>query len=267
MDALGDLVARDRRSPDPAIRDDAAERTVSYRDCVGTANKVGNFLRYRGVDAGDTVAVAPEAARQPVLTLLGAALLGAPVRFAVPTADAPFDARVVVVPASSATDGTDRGGDPDGGFDLSPGATLVAYGDPPGSPGVDHWERNVWSENPAFPPTPVDPDGPVLLAGDDAGAGSRARALTHREVLGRAERVAEENGLDGETAVVVRDGLADPGVVVAGVFAPLLAGGTVVFPGPETVGDLAVVSAAGAGDATTEPVPESRVIDAASVLD
>ena len=251
MRVLGDLVARDRRSDEVALRVDARDRAYSYRDFCTTAWKAGHACRHLGVHAGSCVALAPDPAPQPLLTLFGAACLGARAIF-----DTTAEARAVLVPTGDVAAIGER-----------PGRKVVVYGDAPTDPGITHWERVVWSENPAFPPTPVDPDGPVLLAGDDAGAGSRARALTHREVLGRAERVAEENGLDGETAVVVRDGLADPGVVVAGVFAPLLAGGTVVFPGPETVGDLAVVSAAGAGDATTEPVPESRVIDAASVLD
>jgi hypothetical protein len=50
--------------------------------------------------------------------------------------------------------------------------------------------------------------------------------------------------------VAVRASLADPGTVVAGVVAPLIAGAAVLFPDEDSVGDFAVVD----GDA-----PESAV--------
>jgi len=244
MDVLGDLVARERRSDAPAIRV-GDDRAVSYRDCSATAAKAGNFLRYRGVDRGDTVAVAPTPDRQPLLTFLGAALLGAAVRFEVPPSpDDPdaFPARAVVAPTDAVA-----------GRDASPGTTLIAYGDPPDRPDLDYWERAVWSENPAFPETPVAPRDPAVT--------TATATHSHEAVLAAAERTVGEHSIGPDATVVLRGSLGEPGVVAAGVVAPLSIGATVAVPGPETVGDLAVVGSDAPGS-----VPEPAVVMAASVL-
>jgi hypothetical protein len=232
MDALGDLVARDRRSDRPALRAGGSRR-YSYHDFCTTSYKAGNFLRYLGVDAGDAVAVEPDPLPEPVLTFFGAALLGAATRFDPDRPDG--DPRATVVPVER-----------EAAFDPAPGRKLAVYGGAPESPDVDHWEQEVWSENPAFPPTAVDADSAALLAGD--------RAVSHRTLLDAARHVVAETGLCEGTTVAVRGSLADPGVVAAGVVAPLLAGGVVVFPDPEAVCDVAV------GDG-----PEPLTVDPAAV--
>jgi hypothetical protein len=77
-------------------------------------------------------------------------------------------------------------------------------------------------------------------------------------VLAAARAVVERVGLDTDTRVVVRGSLSEPRVVVAGLVAPILAGGTVVVPADGSVaGDVAVVDADGA--------PEDRVCRAGDV--
>ncbi len=229
MDVLGDLVARARRSPDPAFRDDVHDRSYTYHDFCTTAWKTGNFLRYLGVARGDRVEIAPEPLAEPLLTFFGAAQLGAVARFAPGSGDA----RAVVVPRAAEST-----------FDPPPGTKLAVYGGPPSRPDVAHWEGIVWSENPAFPPTDVDPDSPALTAtaseDDEAPDAERDDQFTHAELLDVARRVVDRFGVDDETTVAVRASLARPGTVAGGVLAPLLAGGTVVVPDDGTSCDVCV---------------------------
>ena len=225
MELLGDLVARERRSPDPALSAPGSGRSYAYRDFCTTAYKAGNVLRYLGVDRGDRVAVRSDPVPEPVFALLGAAQLGAAVAFdAGPDRVAAGEFRVAVVPR-----------DREAAFDAPPGCNLAVYGGPPDDPATTHWEAALWSENPAFPPTEVSPDDTVLAAGE--------RAYSHAAVLAAAEGVVADAGVDADATVAVRASLAHPGTVAAGVVAPLLAGGTVLFPDAGAVGDVAVADA------------------------
>jgi acyl-CoA synthetase (AMP-forming)/AMP-acid ligase II len=235
-DVLGDLVARERRRDAVALRVDATGREISYRDFCTTAWKAGHALSHCGVHPGARVALAPDPAPQPLLTLFGAACLGACVTF-----DTEATARAVLVPA-----------DHEGDVERRPGRAVVVYGDAPADPGVTHWERTVWSENPVRPPGERDADEVVLdseasetpraerddvpqatgrspeTTGEAGNPGSTA--YTHREVLAAATRVVDAAGLDADTSVGLRAALTDPRAVVAGVVAPLSVGGTVVLP-------------------------------------
>lgn len=226
---LADLLTRDRRTEGQALRaltPDGLDRAYSYRDLLTTAWKAGNFLRHLGVRGADeapeagvsAVELAPDPLPEPVLTFLGAAGLGARARF---DPRAGGDARVTVV----AVDDADR-------YDPPPGATLVVYGGPPDDPGVAHWEEQVWSENPRAHPARVDADDPVLL--DETGA------VDHATVLAAARSAVDDAGLEPGDRVVVRAGLDDPRAVAAGVVAPLLVGGEVVFPDDEARGEYVV---------------------------
>lgn len=239
MHVLGDLVARERRSDRPALRTSGGRR-YSYHDFCTTSYKAGNFLRYLGVRAGDTVAVEPDPLPEPILTFFGAVQLGAATRFD-PSVSRRSDTageeppRATVVPV-----------DRESAFSLPPGHKLAVYGGSPESPQVAHWEQEVWSENPAFPPTEVDPASAALV-GDDG-------AASHETLLAAARRVVAETGLGDHDEVAVRASLSEPAVVVAGVLAPLLAGATVVFPAADEVCDVAV------GDG-----PEAVVVDPESL--
>jgi hypothetical protein len=229
MDTVGDLVARERRTDDVALAAPGVGRTMRYHDLCTTAWKAGNALRHFGVARGATVAVAADPHPTPVLGFLGAALLGARTRFADSVGTGAHSEgtshhdgapRAALVPARDA----DR--------EAPPGTSLVAYGDAPDRPTVAHWEGTVWSENPAFPPTAVDPGTAVL-----------APRHSHEDVLAAARDVVAGAGLDAGERVAVRAPLSDPRGVVAGVVAPLLAGGAVLFPAGDAVGDVAVVRA------------------------
>jgi hypothetical protein len=234
MHVLGDLVARERRSDRPALRT-AGGRRYSYHDFCTTSYKAGNFLRYLGVRAGDTVAVEPDPLPEPVLTFFGAVQLGATTRFDPRVSrrpDADGDPpRATVVPVDRESE-----------FSLPPGHKLAVYGGSPESPQVAHWEQEVWSENPAFPPTEVDPASPALVSG--------AGESSHEILLSVARRVVAETGLGEHDEVAVRGSLSEMGVVAGGLIAPLLAGATVVFPADDEVCDVAV-----------GPGPEEIVVD------
>jgi hypothetical protein len=233
-DVLGDVVARHRRAPSLALRADGPGRTYSYHDFVTTTYKAGNVLRYLGVREGDVVAVEPDRLPEPVLTFYGAAQLGAVVRFAAAPDDV-GDARAVVAPV-----------DREGEYDLPPGSNLAVYGGPPDGPSTTHWEKEVWSENPAVHPTDVSPSDPVLRA--------EGRTYAHADLLAAAARVVETADVAPGDEVVVRGPLSSPGVVAAGLVAPLVAGAAVVFSAGDAVCDVSV------GDG-----PESRVVDPAAV--
>jgi hypothetical protein len=227
---LGDLVDRDRRSDRIALRVVARDRTVSYRDFCTTSWKAGHALSHLGVHEEARVALAPDPVPQVVETLFGAALLGARVTF-----DVDADARVVM----GSVDREDA---------LDDGARKVlVYGGAPAAATTTHWEGVVWSENPSMPPGERSPGDPAL---------DGSSTWSHHDLLTRAERVVDAAGLDDGTAVALRASLADPRAVVAGVVAPLLAGGTVVLPDAESAAPVAV------GD---DSVPEDRRIGLGSV--
>jgi hypothetical protein len=243
MDVLGDLVSRDRRSGRPAIHVAGSDRSISYRDFCTTAYKAGNVLRYLGVREGATVGVVGPIEPQPLWAFYGAAQLGAVTRFTDDTGVAEdvleSEPRVVVLPVSH-----------EESVDPGPATKVAVYGGAPARPTTLHWEKELWSENPAVHPTDVDSADPLLSTG--------ARTVTHGEALDAARAVVERVGLDADTRVVVRGSLSEPRVVVAGLVAPILAGGAVVVPADgSAAGDVAVVDVSDA--------PEDRVCRAADV--
>ena len=237
---VGDLLARGRRDRTPALYAAARDRTLSYRDVCTTAYKVGNVLSHHGVRAGDRVAVESRSRPEPVLTFLGTVMLGAVTEF---SAEPGTDARAAVVPA-----------DREGEFDLPPGSRLVAFAAKPERATTTHWEAEVWSENPAFPPTDHDPADPVLASGPPDADGER---FSHRDLLSLARDAATELALDADSRVALRAPLSSPRAVAAGVLAPLLVGGCVVLPdGDGGMGESAATAAVvdgGDGGEAAEP--------------
>ncbi|SMO44514.1 hypothetical protein [Halorubrum cibi] len=247
-EVVGDLLARDRRSRDPAlVTPDGRERTA--HDLITNAYKAANVLRYLGAREGSTVAVDPTPGLHATLAFLGAAGLGAAVRFD-PIAGIAAGDRVVVAPV-----------DREGSLDPKPGTNLAAFDGPPERSETTHWEQELWSENPATPPAMVSPNDPVVR--------SERGDVSHRRLLDAAEVVATERGIDAGTRVVVRTTFADPRTLAAGVVAPLARGGVVVLAGaagetaPEStsLGDLAVVD-----DPDAEP-PDPARIDVSALPD
>jgi len=227
MDVIGDLMARDRRSDRLALRVDGPGRTYTYHDLITTSYKAGNVLRYLGVRKGARVAVDPMSLPEPLLTFLGAAQLGAVTAF-----DPAVEARATVVPVEREAEFED----------LPPGQKLAVFGGPPSSPATTHWEQEVWSENPAV--------HPEIVASDDPGLAADDREFTHGDLLDAAREVVSDFDLDEDDTVAVRSSLSHPGTVVAGVLAPLLAGGTIRIP--ET--DEGVEAALSVGDGVPESV-------------
>ncbi|MFC4405584.1 AMP-binding protein [Haloarchaeobius iranensis] len=206
METLADVLARDRRSDAPALfADGPTTQRYDYRRFLTTAWKTGNLLHKRGVRTGAEVAIVPSPRAQPVLTFLGASLLGAVTTFDPPKA---VEARAFVAP-------TDRLGE----FDIAPGTATVGYGTDPENPAHDYWEGGVWSENPTMPPEPTAPSDPILDDGD--------RQYTHGDLVAGAEWAADELGLTAENTVVVSGRVASPAVLAAGVIAPLVAGASI----------------------------------------
>jgi hypothetical protein len=245
MDVVGDLLARDRRSRDIAlVTPDGRERT--YRALITNAYKAANVLRYLGAREGSTVAVEPTPGLHTTLGFLGAAGLGAPVRFD-PAAGIERGDRVVLVRAADEST-----------TEPAPGTSLAVFGGPPERPETTHWEQELWSENPGMPPSAVGPDDPVLR-GAEGGDVSRDAApdgtgdVSHRALLDAASSVVDEQGLGPGDRVVLRGGLAEPRALAAGVVAPLAVGATAVLAGDAESDDEPTVALEG-DDGEPRPV-------------
>ena len=210
MESLDDVVARERRSDATALTV-ADGPTYDYHRFCTTAWKTGNFLRHQGVRDGVGVGVADDLTTQPLLTLFGTALLGGATRFG--EVD-PAEVQALVLPAGEAD-----------AADVPAGTHRVGYGAKPEAPAVAHFGRDVWSENPSFPPVERDPETSALATAD--------ATYSHRELIEAAERVVDEYDLTADDSVAVRASLTRPGTVVAGVLAPLVAGGAVALDAPD----------------------------------
>ena len=242
MDVVGDLLARDRRSRDVAlVTADGRERTS--HDLITNAYKAANVFRYLGVRQGATVAIDPTPRLHTTLALLGAAALGAVVRFD-PIAGTEAGDRAVLI---------DVADEPQ--TDPMPGTNLVAFGGPPKRPETTHWEQELWSENPGMPPSSVDPDDAVICGGSDGD-------LSHRRLLDLARSVITSQRIGSGTRVVLRCDFTDPRSIAAGVIAPLAVGGIVVLPEQTATGSVDP-TAHSRGDIAVTPtdrfeVPEPR---------
>ncbi|MFC6992104.1 hypothetical protein ACFQH3_10260 [Haladaptatus sp. GCM10025707] len=219
MNTFADLLARDRRSNASALRAHGSRvRRYNYTQLCTLSWQSGSVLRHVGVTKGRRVALAASPSPEPVLTFLGAGLLGATVEFEPETE---VDARALVAPSATIAD-----------YELPPGGQRIAYGERPDDPSTMFFEKEVWSENPVIPPIDISADDEVLSAG--------GAVYTQGQLLAAAERVVDEYDLTDEDEVAVRTPLTEPGTVVAGILAPLVVGGTIVFPGDDGEGTIAV---------------------------
>ena len=227
VSVIGNLLARERRREQPALSIPGLGRTMDYHDLLTTAYKAGNVLRYLGVSDEAVVALDPTLAPEPIVAFLGAAQLGATTTF-----EPRADARLTLVPV-----------DDEEAYARDAGSRLAVYGGPPSAPATTHWEKALWSENPGFPATDVDPDWPVLSAGE--------RTYSHQQLLSTAEDVVETLGLASSSRLAVRTPLAEPWTIAGGLLAALLAGATMIFddrddpvtePTTDTEADAALVA-------------------------
>ncbi|WP_330630104.1 hypothetical protein [Halocatena halophila] len=214
IDRLGGLVARERRSNEPALLGAASGREYDYRRFCTTAWKVGNLLRHYGVRAGDQVGLLEPDAPESIFTLLGASLLGASV-----SVNGVDRTKAIVGPtdAVSALDSSTR---------------RIGYGSVPAQPTVAHFEGEVWSENPTAPPDSVEPTATVLETATEQ--------YTHSALLTQARALCEGHEIEPDTTVVLRESLSNPATIVGGVIAPLLSCATIAFPAQDRVGDVAI---------------------------
>lgn len=222
---------------------DATGRAFDHHWFCTSAWQSGNFLRHLGVRNGVTVAVEGEGPLA-LLAHFGTTMLEATTRFDPPTDLGDVEnVRALVAPVSVVESGA---------YDLPRGTQRVGYGAKPDEPGVHHFDAGIWTENPAFPPLEVDPDTAYLTDGD--------RTLTHGAALEAARSVVDECGLEAGDRVVVRESLANPGAVVAGVLAPLLVDGVIVLTGEDEASDER-----GAVAVSTGSAPEPTRIDPATL--
>lgn len=245
MGVVGDLVAPDRRSDRVALHQPGrTPATVDYDRLCVQSWKVAHLLRHRGARAEAVVRVADDPSRGALLAFLGAALLGTTVRFGEPAqwnqfADPPS---VIVGPTTDL---------PSSARDAIP--ARIGYGTPPSDPAVAHLERAAWSENPTPPPETIPPETPMLVAGPDG------RRIDHETAMAAARRAVDHHDLVGDYTLAIRSSLTDPGTVVAGIIAPLMAGATVGILDGSTTGDVAVARAG-------TDVPEPRVVHPSDVV-
>lgn len=227
METLADVVARGRERDGTVV--DAPDRAApySYREFCTNAWKAGNLLRHYGVRRDGTLAlvVGPKSpapddepgvlgpAAAPLLALFGGAAVGATVDL---TPESPVVARALVAPDVW----LDR-------YEVEPGCSRLAYGGPPETADVAHFERELWSENPIEPPDEVSPEAVVRIGGE---------RYTHRALLEAASAVVDDYSLEAGDSVGLDAPLTRPGTLVAGLLAPLTVGAAIR---PGVTGDAA----------------------------
>lgn len=224
----GDDEARSVGEEDSRIQLIAGERTYDPRRFVQTVYKTGNYLRHCGVHDGTVVEIVPVAAPETLFGIFGTALLEGRISFDVGNAP---DTSVRLGPTEQLA-----------GNDIPPGCTAIGFGKKPEDPSWAYFEREIWSENPFFPPVEIDPTRPFLEWDEES--------RSFQELLEQAQSVAQT--LDGSDTVAIRAPLYTPGVLTCGMIAPLLSGAAILLPEGEQTGTVAV---------TDGEAPESRTID------
>lgn len=243
-ETVAGLVSAGRERDGTVVSVPGRTTDYSYADFCTDVWKSGNLLRHYGLRAGgdSAVVVGPKAddgdgawdgktmgwpdAADPLLAVLGAGVVGASIDLDPPPEP---DCRTLVLPAAR----VDR-------YDPAPGCSLLAYGGPPETPGVAHFEGERWSENPTRPPDPAGPGAPLV------------GGVPQETLLDAAGSVASEVQLAAGDRVAVCTPLSTAGAVVSGLLAPMLAGATVVLAGPDCAYDGEVTCVVGP-DADLDP--------------
>lgn len=224
FETLKDVIASGRKRDGTAL--DIANRPApySYHEFCTNIWKAGNLLGHYGVHVVGEVAVliGPKSsdstggkagsidAAEPLLAVLGGVILGSTVDL---TPSEPVDGPVLVAPAHQH-------------LDVTPSCSRLAYGGPPTDPEISHFERAVWSENPVEPPEQVEPNQEALRFEDET--------WTHAELLEVAGELVARHEISPNSRVVLDAPLTEPGGFVAGILAPLIAGGAIVVPERQT---------------------------------
>lgn len=223
MDTVGDLLDLPHPDEEPAL--EHGRRTYEYHRFRATAYKTGNYLRYNGVGSQATVSVIDDRAPEALFGFLGTSLLGGRVRF---DPDDPVEDSVLFGPTNQLSE-----------YDVAGGCKRIGYGEKPTDPSWAFFEREIWSENPFFPPTDV--EGDAALVGE----------WTQSAALREARSVAAD--LSPDDVVAIRGSFAEPSTLIAGVLAPLVVGATILLPEGDRTGTVAV---------GTRDSAEDRILDA-----
>lgn len=222
MEVLGDLVADDESIgvDSPLCLEIPGEPPTRYTvdRFARTAHKTGNFLARHGLGPDRPLGLVDDSAAVPVLGFYAAGLLGAPV-----VVDPPKLEEVACVLGPMAWFET---------VDVPASTEGVGYGGQGEDPRITRFEETVPRENAGFPPTSIDPSTPLIRTVD--------QSFSHEAVLETARRVRSEHVLEPGDRVSVWAPLADPGTIVAGLVAPVLADATIVLTAERTEGDVVV---------------------------
>jgi hypothetical protein len=189
-DTVGELL---QRAPGDVVAMKTNSKEYSEEVLYTTCHKTANLLNHLGAREGGDVVVSPAAVPENVFGFLGACLVGAETRF---VEDGEIDADVLVC------DGTRVNA-----YDVPASCRVIAHGDAEGR--VTDFDREIWGENPVFPPD--------LVAGADAVV---LDGKTSSEVVERARGIVDDRGLWNGDEITVGSLNGDGAVkVVAAVVA------------------------------------------------
>jgi hypothetical protein len=180
-----------QRAPNDGVA--LATETKEYKEetFYTTCHKTANLLNHLGVREGGKVVVSTAPEPENVFGFLGACLVGARTRFA---DGGSVDADALVC-ADTKLDS----------YDVPASCSVLAYGEAPAEQRATSFEREIWGENPVFPPDLVaDADAVVLEESRRSSAQlvEDARAVVEKRDLWNGDEVLVE-ALDEEGAVSV----------------------------------------------------------------
>lgn len=231
MNTLRNLVDRCADQKGVAIgTPETGDQVYTYDRLAETTYSLARVLSDRDINEDSLVAIAPTGGPETVVGLLGAAIVGARVRFSGP-AKAPVDA--LFAPA----DIIDR-------YQVPADAVRIGFGSRPENDQTLYFGRTVWKADPNPPEAPVLPTTTALTDGE--------YAYSHRAMIRAARKAIDARDMDQEMTIVLRAPLTDPRAVAGGIVAPLIAGGTLRFPtNKRSHGDLAIAA---------DDAPEDRLL-------
>lgn len=208
----------------------AGENVYTYEQLQETTYSFAHVLSEHGVDNESLVGIVPSGNGQTVISVLGAAALGAQIQLEDISGTA-VDA--LVGPTNSV-----------GKYRIPAQSPRIGFGSSPDHDKIMHFEKLVWKTDPTLPEASVLPSTSLLKTPE--------ATFSHRRVIKAAEAAVKAREMDEEMTVVVRSSISDPRTIAAGFIAPLLAGATIRFPtDTSSHGDLAI---------TSEAAPEPRLL-------
>lgn len=168
-----------------ALRTDSKEYSeeIFYATCHRTAN----LLNHLGVREGGCVVVSPRPVPENVFGFLGACLVGAETSF---EREGTVDADVLVCEGGR----IER-------YAVPASCRVLAHGDAPTD--ATGFDREIWGENPVFPPDLVGGEEATVLDGrSSADVVAEAREVVEERDLWNGDEVTV-GGLDGDAVEVV----------------------------------------------------------------